>query len=305
MSLAALARAQPHAEPLAVPAWTLGCFHRRCITYASGEEDAETRVIWAQSHGLTADLRLPAKRPEVHRREGLAACTPRERAELARGEGFMARTGWDGAQMSWDAFAAFQPYEKWPEPGRLERVGACLIEWAPSGIYVEDWRLQPESSGLSVGLTLVSETGADGVKRPRAGGLVIAGDHAVMLIGRRHPLPPGRAHELLAADPDLWPQVFDASVGYARRGSAGWTTSLAVDPFQEGRRLFDEASFGPGATKGSLRQWSDEPSSDWRERLWTIDTALTDQTRSLWTEASPEGLNWLAREAAALGLERP
>ena len=304
MSLAAIASRQPYAEPLAVPEWTLGCFHRRCITFATGVEDTTTRVIWIQSHGLTADLRLPLRRPDLSHRGELAACTAEERAELARGEGFIARTRWDGEQMSWDTQAAFQPYDKWPEPGRLERVGRCLIEWAPSGVYVEDWRLQPGSSGLSVGLELVSETSADGVARPRSGGLVIAGSHAILLIGRRGPLPAGRAHEILAASPDLWEDAFDAEVAYARQGAAGWTTELSVDFFKQGLPLFDDGACAPGPQPNLVVQQNDDPRSTWRERLWTVDTALADQTRPSMTPAAPQGLAWLAREADALGLDR-
>ena len=302
MSLDLLAATRPYAEPLAVPRWTLGCFHRRCITFATGIEDASTRVIWIQSHGLTGDLRLPLVRPDVRARGALEACTVAERAELARGEGFVARTSWDGALMHWDAFAAFQPYEKWPEPGRLERVGACLVEWAPSGIYVEDWRLQPGGSGLSVGLQLVSETGPDGVSRPRSGGLVIAGDHALMLIGRRTPLPEGRVHEILTADPDLWEDAFDCEVAYAHRRDDGWPIQLAVDPFMEGRDLLGGAIFGADPSPDLLVQRNPGPDVAWRERIWRIDTLRNDLDADAATPVLPVGMDWLIREADALGL---
>ena len=302
MSLEILAVTRPYAEPLAAPAWTLGCFHRRCITFATGIEDTSTRVIWVQSHGLTADVRLPLVRPDVRARGALEACTASERAELARGEGFVARTSWDGALMRWDAFAAFQPYEKWPEPGRLERVGSCLVEWAPSGIYVEDWRLQPGASGLSVGLQLVSETGADGVSLPRTGGLVIAGDHAVMLIGRRAPLPEGRVHEILTAEPGLWEDAFDCEVAYAQRRDGGWSIQLAVDPFMEGRDLLGGAVFGADPSPDLLVQRNPGPEGAWRERIWRIDTLRADLDAGAATPALPEGMDWLTREADALGL---
>jgi hypothetical protein len=302
MSLDLLAATRPYAEPLAVPQWTLGCFHRRCITFATGVEDTSTRVIWIQSHGLTGDLRLPLVRPDVRARGALEACTEVERAELARGEGFVARTSWDGALMHWDAFAAFQPYEKWPEPGRLERVGACLVEWAPSGIYVEDWRLQPGASGLSVGLQLVSETGADGVCRRRTGGLVIAGDHALMLIGRRTPLPAGRAHEILAADPGRWEQAFDCEVAYAVRHEGAWPIQLAVNPLTEGSDLLGRAVFEPDPSPDLLVQRNPEPGAAWRERLWRIDTLRADLAAGSATSALPGGLEWLARESDALGI---
>lgn len=302
MSLEILAVTRPYAEPLAVPAWTLGCFHRRCITFATGIEDTSTRVIWVQSHGLTADLRLPLARPDVRAHGALQACTASERAELARGEGFVARTSWDGALMRWDAFAAFQPYEKWPEPGRLERVGSCLVEWAPSGIYVEDWRLQPGASGLSVGLQLVSETGADGVSLPRTGGLVIAGDHALMLIARRTPLPEGRVHEILTAEPGLWEDAFDCEVAYAQRRDGGWPIQLAVDPFMEGRDLLGGAVFGADPSRDLLVQRNPGPDGAWRERIWRIDTLRADLDAEADTPALPEGMDWLTRETDALGL---
>ena len=214
----------------------------------------------------------------------------------------MARTAWDGTLMHWDAFAAFQPYDKWPEPGRLERVGACLVEWAPSGIYVEDWRLQPGASGLAVGLQLVAETGPDGVSQPRSGGLVIAGEHALLLIGRRKPLPEGRAYEILAADPALWEDAFDCEVAYARRRDGAWPIQLAVDPFMEGRDLLGDTVFEPGPGPDLLVQRCSGPG--WRERLWRIDTLRPDQAAATPTPASPEGTDWLQREADALGVGR-
>jgi hypothetical protein len=302
MSLSALARTRPVARPLAVPEWTLGCFHRRCITFATGVEDAATRVVWIQSHGLTADLRLPLHRPDVRARGELAACTADERAQLARGEGFVARTSWDGALMRWDAFAAFQPYDKWPEPGRLERVGACLVEWAPSGVYVEDWRLQPGSDGLCIGLELVSETGADGREGPRSGGLVIAGDHALLLVGRRESLRPGRTHELLAREPELWRTAFDCDVAYGRRDGADWRVALAVDPFREGSVLIADAAFSAGPEPDLLVQEAADAGLPWRRRLWRIDTLLDGQARPFATPATRPSLDWLAAEVDALGL---
>ena len=302
MSLLQLALSRPQAGPLAVPAWTLGCFRRRCITFASGLEDTTTRVIWIQSHGLTADLRLPLIRPDVRAAGSLEHCTDEQRAEIARGEGFIARTSWDGALMRWDAFAAFHPYDRWPEPGRLERVGNCLIEWAPSGVYVEDWRFQPGASGLLVGLELLSETGPDGRSAQRSGGLVISGDHALLVLGRRQSLPEGRAHELLSSDPGLWRTAFDCQVAYARRDDSGWPVSLAVDPFMEGCALFHDSAFRPGPSADLLIQANPSREGDWTERLWRIDTLLPGYPGPLSTEATPAGLDWLSRESDALGL---
>jgi hypothetical protein len=296
MRLEELARTAPFARPLTVPACTLGCFHRRSITYANGAEDAATRVIWIQSHGLTGDLRIPARRPEVGGRASIADCTPEQQVELAKGEGGVADTAFADGRMSWGNWAAFQPYDKWPEPGELRRVGPALIEFAPSGIYVEDWRLQPGSAGLRVGLRLVSEASPGGAPQARDGGLVIAGDHAIFALARRRPLAEGvPAHRQLAADPALAGAVFDAQAAYARQEADGrWRIALAVDPFMEGRELDLDgfASGEPGYLSQTLTCGT--------QRLWRIDTLLADQPIDLATPALAEGEAWLAREAGVL-----
>jgi hypothetical protein len=292
MTLEDLARAAPFARPPAVPAWALGCFHRRSITYATGVEDAATRVIWVQSHGLTGDLRLPAVRPDVRRRGGLADCMPGELAALAQGEGGVADTGLADGRMTWSNWAAFQPYDKWPEPGELRRVGPALIEFAPSGIYVEDWRLQPGSAGLR----LMSETPPGGPEAPRDGGLVVAGAHAIFALGRRRPLPAeAPVHRQLAADPSLAAAAFDAQASYGRLDRDGvWRAALSIDPFQEGVALplegFREA--GPGVLLQVL--------DDGTERRWRIDSLLADQPAGIDTAAEAPAQAWLAREADTL-----
>jgi hypothetical protein len=280
-----LAAAAPQSRPLQVPAWTLGCFHRRCITYATGAEDASTRVIWIQSHGLTGDIRVPAERPDVSHRTGLDDCTAEELAALALAEGGVADTTWAEGRMNWSNWAAVQPYDKWPEPGELRRVGGSLLEFAPSGIYVEDWRLQGGGSGPLVGLRLLSE---DGV--PRDGGLVIAGDHALLALGRvaalegDEPLPVQAAR---GVDPA---RLFAAEARYAVRQGGRYIVKLATNPFAEGEPL-DLAGFEPGPGPDLLRQGA---------RLWRIDTLLAEQPIPLATPAAAEGLAWLEREGARL-----
>jgi hypothetical protein len=296
MTLEELARSAPVARGPDAPAWTLGCFHRRSITYATGHEDATTRVIWTQSCGLTGDLRLPAVRPDVSARGALLECAPAELVELAKGEGGVADTGFEGGLMRWSNWAAFQPYDKWPEPGELRRIGPALIEFAPSGIYVEDWRLQPGSEGLRIGLRLISEAPPGGAHGPRDGGLVIAGDHAIFALARRRPLAEGLpAWRQLADDCSLAETVFDAQAAYARREPDGrWRIALSIDPFAEGEILPLEG-FEPAAP-GVLRQTL----ADGSERLWKVDELTADQPLPAATPAAPEGAAWLDREAETL-----
>lgn len=291
MTLEELARQAPYAVPLAVPAWTLGCWKRRCITYANGREDADTTVIWIQSHGLTGDLRIPRWRPAAEGRTRLADFSPEDQALLASVEGGVADTGWAGDRMAWSNWSAFQPYDKWPEPGLLQRVGGCLIEWAPSGIYVEDWRLQPGSSGLMAGLRLISET-RGGVERPRGGGLLINGDHALFALSRFEDLPEERpAQEQLAQGLD---RIFEAEASYCVRDGQGYRVSLSTDPFATGAPAAF-AGFEP-AGPGLLRQ---DCGGD-LVRLWRIDTLLPEVEVGAGTPASAEGLAWLDREGGVL-----
>lgn len=289
MTLDELARAAPVARQVAVPAWTLGCFHRRCITYATGAEDTTTLVVWIQSHGLTGDIRIAAGRADVSHRGGLGDCTIPELDSLLHAEGGVAETSWADGLMSWDNWVAFQPYDKWPEPGALSRVGACLIEFAPSGAYVEDWRLQPGSDGLLVGLRLETENG-----RSRDGGLVIAGRHAILSLGRRAPLPaetPAPVQFRATDDPyALAAAAFDAITWYAQDG----VVVASTDPFAHGDTLdlegFEAAEPGyliQTLTSGGVRRWR-------------IDTLLADQAIASPTAADPAGAAWIAEEGARL-----
>jgi hypothetical protein len=300
MTLEELARAAPFAKPLAVPAWTLGCFRRRCITYATGAEDASTEVIWVQSHGLTGDLRISAKRPDVSSHNGFAECTREELVALAASEGGVGETSFTGGRMYWNNWAAFQPYDKWPEPGELRRVGNALMEFAPSGIYIEDWRLQPESSGPLIGLRLVSET-RNGIETKRDGGLVIAGVHAIFALARRNELTssqPVQTQMADAAEPHLFAkQAFDAVASYLRF-DGHWLVRRSTDPFIEGK--------AQAITEGFERVGQDMlvqnviENGEAIRRLWRVDTLLTGQEIPLATQAGLEGQAWLARESATL-----
>jgi hypothetical protein len=66
-----------------VPVWTLGCFRRRSITFSTGATDAQTQVVWLQSRGLTADLRLPASYPRLTGATPLAERAPEVLVALA------------------------------------------------------------------------------------------------------------------------------------------------------------------------------------------------------------------------------
>ncbi len=119
-------------------------------------------------------------------RASLDEFTESELALLVQAEGGTAQTEWNGASMRWLGWQAFQLRDKWPETGCLRRIGDCLIEFAPNDAYVEDWRLQPSSPGPMIGLQLIEErVPATGKVTHRGGALVVCGDHAALVRGRR------------------------------------------------------------------------------------------------------------------------
>lgn len=304
MTLEELAAAAPRAAPAPVPAWTWGCFHRRSITYASGQEDAAAKVIRIQGQGLTGDLRIPAWRPDVRHRQGLHGCSVEELLELSAVEGGIADAAWSNGAMTWDNWSSFQPYEKWPETGQLQRVGPSLIEFAPSGVYVEDWRLQPGSGGLHVALRLMFETGVDGLTRPRDGGLIMSGEHCIFTLDRRRPLPseaPLQQQMRQAGDPYAFADMaFDCETSYARRQADGsFKVELSTNPFHEGQTIPVMDGFIQTSISEVLRQMVGS-GSEQIVRQWRIDTLIPDAAIGPTTEAEKAGLNWLKREAKTL-----
>jgi hypothetical protein len=151
-------------EGLTFPRNLLGFFRRKSITFCTGVTDEVTVVYWVQSKTFSIDLRLSE-----------ASATP-----LTERQGWVGDTLWDDEtrQLSWRIDRSYQPRNQWPEPAELNFVGNCVLEFAPSGAYVEDWR-QKSSRGPYLGLRLVSMTNATtGEVSAVVGGLVIAGENA-------------------------------------------------------------------------------------------------------------------------------
>ena len=184
MTLQELLKNYPQQPETSVPDWMLGCFRRHCISFANGESDTETLVFWFQSCNFTIDLRLPnmsARTPAL----ALTDCSPADLQMLASYQGWFAMSEWDGAMMNWHSETSLQLHNCWPEPAQLHRTGNCMMEFAPSGAYVEDWRLQPSAAGPLVGLQLLEERNmTTGKVEHRGGGLIICGDYAALVRGR-------------------------------------------------------------------------------------------------------------------------
>lgn len=295
-----------------VPPWTLGCFRRRSITFFNGDTDDETLVIWLQARGLTGDLRLAVDRPKPKTREALRELSLGELIRAAEVEGGVTPTRFESAlgqggslsgTMQWPDWTGFQVHDKWPEPGNLRRVGDCLIEHAPSGAYVEDWRLQPSGHGPLIGLTLLEERdGASGQVLHRGGGLVVAGEHAMFVRGRPDALPlVTRVSDLMeraTRDQKLLDLVFGFEASYARRDAEGrYVIESSTLPWREGEVVLGLGGFGleDGVVVQRVRE-----QEGMVLRRFQVDTLEESYEDWLATPATSNAVAWLTSEADTL-----
>ena len=311
MNLLELAARSHTAPDSQLPAWALGCFRRRSITFFDGSTDAKTLVIWLQSRGLTFDLRLAAARPRPESPQAAFESSPGVLARLAEVEGGIARTVVSdvatpavAAALRWEDWDAFQPYPKWPEPGLLHRVGDCLIEFAPSGAYVEDWRYQSAGSGPLIGLRLLGERVVEtGEVVNRGGGLVVCGNRAGWVRGRAQPLSENaRPAEMLRQRPrdrELFASIFDFEASYAVRVSGrSFVIEASTLPWREGSAL-DLDGFSEGHHPDFVVQRVSEQRTT-VERLFQVDTLQAEFLGSESTAVSAAGAAWLDAERDTL-----
>jgi hypothetical protein len=289
------------------PDWLTGCFKRRSVTFFTGETDRSTSVFWLQTRGLSADFRFQPGRPGLRDRSSLYECSREELAALLASEGGFSETEWDGERMTWFAWTAFQLHSKWGEAGRLHRVGDCLIELAPSGAYVEDWRLQASQDGPLIGLSLIEEREiGTGRVTHCGGGLIICGDHAALVLGR----PPGtslsgRLGDLVEDDGSLnefvIDEIFSCEASYGVRFSAGgpFSTLLSTNPLREGQQLFSIDGFDYDPQTQLVTQQT-RMHDVLLERIFTVDTLEASFRTEFATSADRQAHEWLARESDTL-----
>ena len=110
-----------------------------------------------------------------------------------------------------------------------------MIERAPSGAYIEDWRLQSGSRSFAAHLT----------KRDAATTtcLYVAGEHAIYARNRRVTLPSHKTLLELAQDAQYerarLEELLDCEFSYARRAQTGDDYNIVVStlPWREGKSL--------------------------------------------------------------------
>ncbi|HEY7886005.1 MAG TPA: hypothetical protein VIC08_13765 [Cellvibrionaceae bacterium] len=288
-----------------VPEWMLGCFRRRAISFANGQSDVTTLVYWIQSRNFTLDLRLPhtSEQPPLRNWQAYSA---QELQILANYEGWQADSVCTGNALSWQGGCSLQLHNRWPEPASLYRIGNCMMEFAPSGAYVEDWRLQVSSPGPLIGLRLLQERNLHtGECQHKGGGLIICGDYAALVLGRPEVIEYDRLTlpKCVAAaqqDPALLARYFAFETSVAR-GSlvGGFTVEHSTCPGRSGEQLFETSGFEWLPDTQQLRHTYSKNGHEY-ERLFSIDTFEAEVDFSLTTPIDTGAQDWFTREALTL-----
>ena len=306
MHLAELIRTHSY-QPNGVPDWLLGYFRRTSITFANGMSDRTTNVRWLQCRNITIDLRLP-RREDLVQPKPWSDYSVEELRQLANYEGWCADAVFDDRQLSWSGGVSLQLHNRWSEPAELRRVGNCMIEFAPSGAYVEDWRQQPSKPGPLVGLRLLEERDLrTGAVRHRGGALCVCGDYAGLVLGRAAVSSP-------LNQPNQLRELAVTAQGSARRLRElfGCEVALASGSLTDGYRvehstrldwvsqpLIDLEGFETPAADGLIRQCC---ASDGVpiERFFAIDSLEPHLDFSHATAASSVATRWFQEEGETL-----
>lgn len=287
-----------------VPDWMLGYYKRRSISFANGTTDLSTQVCWFQSRNFTIDLRLPVEAQPASGNELSAAALQ----TLADNEGWAALCDWQGETLSWHTVTSLQVNNRWPEPAILKRIGNCMIEFAPSGAYVEDWRLQPTESGPLIGLRLIEEREeASGRLRHQGGGLIVCGDYAALVLGRAEPVAEAddstNLRSLVADaqdDPARLQRLFNFETSVAKGSiTQGFTVSLSTRPVRVHQPLLALDGFEYVANSGQVIQ---RFTADGLAcvRVFAIDTLEADVAFDQATGFSADAEQWFRRESQTL-----
>jgi hypothetical protein len=227
-----------------VPDLMLGCWKRAWIEFADGTPDDTTTVVWLQTESLMADVRIAADRGDLQDRAGFAQCSDDELRAIGAADASSGYTECDSAEQGADGVPRatatwhtrghgvnFQPVSAFPEPGLMSwnDDGTVMMEHAPSGAYVEEWRLVPGSRDhLSV-----TEVDDEIIYR--------AGPVAVLVRDRRVAIPrPARLLDLLDdcnGDRPAMEALLDCEFSIAELDGTVWTITASTLPWREGEVL--------------------------------------------------------------------
>ena len=286
MTLDQLLQALPP-RPLGTPSFPrnlLGAFRRKSITFCNGLTDETTPVFWFQSRSFTLDLRLP----------GL------DQTALTERQGWVGDTVWDAAaqEMTWSVARGYQLHDQWPEPARFAFIGNSVLEFAPSGAYVEDWRQQAVRGPL-LGLRLMAMEDATGTRHAMEGGLIVAGEHVAFAHSRLPAVDAAlaqapRLDEALAAGIASAAEIESGEVSVALDGEAITHTTQPA-------RLGEPIAPGPFTLMGDGTVRQDHVIAGARCVLFhAIDVYEPDHAFVIQTPATAAAMDWLDAERSHL-----
>ncbi len=227
-----------------VPDKMLGCWKRRYIKIKNGEEDTSTRVIWLQTLSEMVDIRIPERVLDFSAATSLQDYSYEHLLELAEQDCSNAITTLNETSKpyptaSWDSNesdAFMQSIVIYPEDGWFDWLeeGHCMMEWAPSGAYEEDWRLQPDSRTYIAHYKNLNPEKSEFV--------YITGDHAVYVRGRAEVLKEERHLRDIVKDNrenrGYIEALLDIEFSYARRSKdKPFQIELSSLPYREGQNL--------------------------------------------------------------------
>lgn len=227
-----------------VPDLLFGCWKRAWIKFADGTIDDTTTVVWLQTESQMVDVRINADPLNISHRSGLHDCTIDELHALALNDASSGFTecgppvvGADGlrcATASWNTRGHginFQPVSAFPEPGLMtwNADGTLMMEYAPSGAYVEEWRLVPGSrEPLSV-------------TQREHGTVYRSGVVAVFVRDRAIPIPRlARLSELVDEyweDRTMIEELLDCEFSVAEMKEGEWRVTASTLPWKQGTIL--------------------------------------------------------------------
>jgi hypothetical protein len=222
----------------------LGCWRRAWIEFSDGTRDDTTTVVWLQTESLMVDVRIPVARRVHSDRAALNQCSIDEMRAIAFSDASSGFTecgrpvvdadGLRSATASWHTRGhgvSFQPVSAFPEPGLMtwNGDGTVMMERAPSGSYVEEWRLVPGSRDP---LTVTHIANATTYR---------AGPVAVFVRDRSVAIPrPARLQDLFddyAADRSMMEALLDCEFSVAELQGKHWTIAASTLPWREGQVL--------------------------------------------------------------------
>ncbi len=204
---------------------------RRTLLRAPGVEDTTTQVYWLQTSSWHADIRVPADRPVLSGRTGLAALNAQEMRALARQQGFAGITEVEADLCRWHRRFDYQPPSGFNDVGRMQFEGPDrLLEYGVEQDYFEIWERMPGSGAGKV------QEADDPEGRPA---LQLTLGPWVMFVRPRHTAlerAPGLGELVAAADNATRAALLDFEISFGQRHGSGkaWRVELSTLPWLEG-----------------------------------------------------------------------